>query len=316
MRSSARYGAGAAPCSWPSSRARALRVTSATSERSASGRTLPAPSSIFSSRNARDSSRNSTGSKHGVGEALLERLRPGEHPVLAQRVLDDELDRLLGADEPGDELRAAPPGNEAEKDLRASEVPDRRGDRPVVAMERDLDSAPERRAVDRGEGDEGKLAQAAEELVPCLASLAGALGSDLSELVDVRADGEDEGLSGEQEPAPVSRSQVAEHLVERAQSLLAEGVRLLPVLAVVHRHERDRTDACVDALELEPGRRASHRSACSPRERPRPCLARCRGRSSRSERRAGRGNHGRAAPSAERRLRPADARRRSRRRRG
>ena len=118
-------------------------------------------------------------------------------------------------------------------------------------MERDLDAASERRAVDRGERDEGKIAQAAEELVPGLASLARALGRDLSELVDVRADGEDEGLSGEQEPAPVSRSQTAEHLVERAQRLLAERVRLLPVLAVVHRHERDRSDAGVDALELE-----------------------------------------------------------------
>ena len=204
---------------------------------------MPPPSSIFSSRSASDSSRNSTGLEHGVGEALLERLRAGEHAVLAERVLDDELHRLLGADEPGDELRAAPPGNEAEEDLRAGEVAYGRGDRPVVAVERDLDAASERRAVDRGERDERKVAEAAEELVPGLASLAGALGGDLSELVDVRADGEDERLAGEQKPAPVSRSQVAEHLVERAQSVLAEGVRLLPVLAVVHRHERDRSDA-------------------------------------------------------------------------
>ena len=135
------------------------------------------------------------------------------------------------------------------------------GDRPVVAVERDLDPAPERGAVDRGERDEGKVAQPAEELVACLASLARALGRDLAELVDVRADGEDERLSGEQEPAPVSRSQLAEHLLERAERLLAEGVRLLPVLAVVHRHERDRADARLDPLELELRSGASHRSA-------------------------------------------------------
>ena len=121
-------------------------------------------------------------------------------------------------------------------------------------MERDLDAAAERGAVDRGERDEREVADAAEELVPGLAALARALGRDLAELVDVRADGEDERLPGEQQAAPVARPEPAERLLERAQRLLAERVRLLPVLAVVHRHERDRADARLDPLELELGR--------------------------------------------------------------
>ncbi len=59
-----------------------------------------------------------------VGEPGLESLRPGEHAVLAQRVLDDELHRGLGADEPRDQLRPAPAGDQAEEDLGAGEVPD------------------------------------------------------------------------------------------------------------------------------------------------------------------------------------------------
>ena len=104
---------------------RALRQTSATSERSALGPTLPAPSSIFPRRNASDSSRNSTGVEQRVREPGLEAFGPLEHPVLAQRVLDDERHRLLRADELRDELRPAPARDEAEEDLRAREVADR-----------------------------------------------------------------------------------------------------------------------------------------------------------------------------------------------
>ena len=89
------------------------------------------------------------GLEHGVGEALLEGLRPGEHAVLAEGILDDELHGLLGAYELGDELRPAPAGDEPEEDLGAGEVAHGRRDRPVVAVERDLDAASERRAVDR-----------------------------------------------------------------------------------------------------------------------------------------------------------------------
>ena len=83
----------------------------------------------------------------------------------------------------------------------------------------------------------------AEELVPRLPAQARSLGRDLAELADVGADREDERLAGEEQPAPVPAAELVEHALERAERGLAERVRLLPVLAVVHRHERDRADA-------------------------------------------------------------------------
>ena len=215
-----------------------------------------------------------------VRESALVRLPAGEHPVLAQGVLDDERHGLLGADELRDQLRPAPAGDEPEEDLRAGEVAHRGRDRSVVAVERDLDASSDRGAVDRGERDEREVSEPSEELVSCLAALTRTLGRDLPELADVRSHGEHERLPREQEPAPVARAEPAENVLERAQRLLAERVRLLPVLAVVHRHEGDRADSGVEPLELELGRRASHRcrSACSPRGRPRPCRGRCRAR--------------------------------------
>ncbi len=235
-----------------------------------------------------------------VREAGLERLLRVQHPVLAERVLDDELHRLLRPDELRDELRAAPARDQAEEHLGAGEVPDVGGDRAVVAVERDLDPAAERGAVDRGERDERKVADAAEELVPGHATFAGALRRDLAELADVRADREDERLSREQKPAPVAGPELAEGLLERAQRFFAERVRLPPVLAVVHGHERDRAGARLDPLELELRRRVSHcLCACSgrsPRGLLRPCRGRCRAPSVRSGHRVARGIRARAAP--------------------
>ena len=215
MRSSARYGAGAAPCTCPSRRERALRQTSATSERSALGRRLPAPSSTLSRRIRERLVEELHRLEQRVGEPGLESLLRAQHAVLAQRVLDDELHGLLGADELRDELRPAPAGDEAEEDLRTSEVADRRGDRPVVAVQRDLDAAADRGAVDRGDGDERELADPAEELVARFAAEPRALGRDLSELADVGADGEDERLAGE-EQARASRACAAGRARPRA----------------------------------------------------------------------------------------------------
>ena len=120
-------------------------------------------------------------------------------------------------------------------------------------MECDLDAAPQRGAVDCRDRYEREVADAAEEPVPCLTAEASTLGGDLAELADVGADGEDERLPGEQHPSPVARPELVEHALERSQRSLAERVRLLPVLAVVHRHERDRSDARLDPLELELG---------------------------------------------------------------
>ena len=121
---------------------------------------------------------------------------------------------------------------------------DVRGDGADIAVQRDFEAAAERRAVDRGEGRERKLAQPAEQLVPRLPSFAGALGRDPGELRDVGSYREDQRLAGQDEPAPVARAEAAEYLREGFQRVGAEGVRLAPVRAVVDRDECDRADAC------------------------------------------------------------------------
>ena len=213
-----------------------------------------------------------------VRVAGLECLLRVQHPVLPERALDDEPDGLLGADELRHELRASPARDEPEEDLRTREVPHGRRDRAVVAVERDLHSPAERRPVDRRDGDERQLADPAEELVPGLPAQAGSLGRDLAELADVGADREHERLAREEQPSPVPGPELIEHAFERAERDLAECVRPLPVLAVVHRHERDRTDARGELPELELRRCASHRSGGSPRGSRRPCPSRCRAR--------------------------------------
>jgi hypothetical protein len=228
----------------------------------------------------------------------LVRLPRVEHAVLAERVLDDEPDRLLGADQPRDELRPAPSRNEAEKDLGAGEVAHGCRDRAVVAVQCDLDAATERGAVDRRDRDEREIAQAPEQLVTRLPAEPCALGRDLAELAEVGTDGEDERLARQQQSAPVPRPELVEDFLERAKRRLPERVRLLPVLAVVHRHERDRPRRRLDPLELELRRRASHarRSPGSPRRSRRPCRARCTAPSARSAPRGGPGTRARAAP--------------------
>ena len=160
MRSSARYGAGVAPCTCPSSRERAFRHTSATSERSAVGPALAGALLDLLEQERERLVEELDRLEQRVGEAGLERLLRVEHAVLAQRVLDDERHRLLGADELRDELRAAPAGDEAEEHLGAGEVADGGRDRPVVAVQRDLDAAAERGAVDRRDRHEREVADA------------------------------------------------------------------------------------------------------------------------------------------------------------
>ena len=257
------------------------------------------------------------GLEHVVDEAEGERLVGAREAVLAERVVDDQLDRGLGSDEPGQELGAAPGGEEPEEDLREAEVAHVRRERPHVAVERQLEPASEGRAVDRGERRERERADAAEEGMPGLTALTGALGRDARELRDVRARGEDEGLAGDEQPAPAAALELVEHLRERPERVGPERVRLAPVRAVVDRHQGDTAGARLGRLEVEAGDgvAASH-GAGSPRGAPRPSRARCRARSARSGRRAAAPSRTRAAPRAGRPSPRAGGRRRSRRRRG
>ena len=59
-----------------------------------------------------------------VGEPVLEGLGAAQHPVLPQWVLDDEADGGLRIDEPRDELRSAPAGDDPEEALGQGEMAD------------------------------------------------------------------------------------------------------------------------------------------------------------------------------------------------
>ena len=115
--------------------------------------------------------------EHVVDEPELERVRRAAEAVLLQRVVDDELHGRARADEPRHELRAAPGREQPEEHLGEADVADVRRHRADVAVERELEPAAERGAVDRGEGREGQLAEPAEELVPGCGALARALGA-------------------------------------------------------------------------------------------------------------------------------------------
>ena len=95
----------------------ALRTTSATSERSASSARLPSPASIRAEEELERLVEELDRLEHVVDEAELERLGGPDHPVLPERVVDDQLHRRLGAEQARRELRAAPGGEQPEEDL-------------------------------------------------------------------------------------------------------------------------------------------------------------------------------------------------------
>ena len=97
-----------APCTTSSTRARALRTTSATSERSAVGSRLPSPASIRRSEELDRLVEELDRLEDVVDEPELERLRGADQPVLLERVVDDQPHGVLGADEPRRQLRPAP----------------------------------------------------------------------------------------------------------------------------------------------------------------------------------------------------------------
>ena len=140
------------PARWPSSSSRSRRPrsgrargTARASRRARRRRRCAAPGARSSRRSVQsgslaldpgarrarrayaiDSSTNSTGSSTRSASPSSSALARVEQPVLAQRVLDDQLDgRLRRRSSRGDQLRAAPGREEAEEHLREAEVADR-----------------------------------------------------------------------------------------------------------------------------------------------------------------------------------------------
>src|SRR5256885_9396397 len=70
-----------------------------------------------------------------------------------------------------------------------------------------------------------------------------------SELRDVRAGGEDEGLAGDDGGAKVALLEPAEQTIQRLERLSPEERRLRPALAVVDRHE-DRKSTRLNSSHL------------------------------------------------------------------
>ena len=252
-----------------------MRTTSETSARSASSARFPLARLDATEEELERLVEELDRVEHVVDEPELERLGGADHPVLPERVVDDQLHGGLCAEQARSELRPAPGGEQPQEHLGKGEMTDARRERADVAMERYLEAAAERRAVHRREREERKLAQPSEELVPGLTSLPRELGRDPGEPLDVGPGGEHERLAGEHEAAPVAGAEPVEHVGERCKRLGAERVRLPPVGAVVDRHERDGADSRVEPLQVESRRGLRHLSSRAA-ERPLQGFARRR----------------------------------------
>jgi hypothetical protein len=169
---------------------------------------------------------------HEVGAA--------QHLVLVQRVADDDLRGLLDPDEVRQDLRAAPTGDEPDRDLGQSQA-DRAGrDGPVVAVERELEAAAEGRAVDERErGDRGVLEPLVER-VPGLGERQALLaGLQARHELDVGSGQEDERLPGDgDELHVIGGLDLVQRVPQGLEPAGPEGAGLGVVVAVVERDDR------------------------------------------------------------------------------
>jgi hypothetical protein len=145
--------------------------------------------------------------------------------LLGERVLQDHLGGAGNADQVGQQLAAAPAGDEPDRDL---------GQRAVMAVQGDLEAAAQRRTVDEREGRDGAVLEPGEHLVPepTERERLGVLG-DQRHAGDVRADAEDVRLAGQRDEGRVRLGGPGDRLVEAGQPGRAEAVRLFVVEAVV-----------------------------------------------------------------------------------
>src|SRR6185312_12122555 len=102
----------------------------------------------------------------GVCDAELEGVLGLQHPVVLQRVLDDDLEGVLDADEVRQQVRAAPTRNDAEEDLGQRYRGHIAVDGAVIGVEPDLEATTEREAVDEHERRNTEVRELAERLVP------------------------------------------------------------------------------------------------------------------------------------------------------
>jgi len=202
-----------------------------------------------------------------VGQAELVGLRRRQQPVLPQWVEHDHLGCDIRADEAGQQLRAAPRRDDRERDLRKADVAHVVRERARRAVERELEAAAERGAVDGRDGGEGQRADPSEQLVSGANTLPRVLGGARArEFVDVGADAEDEGLAREDGRGPVAVLELVEDANGGVERGPAERRRLAMILAVVDRHERDRPDGV--QLELRAAAQVPSQRIAQPMPMP------------------------------------------------
>ncbi len=268
--SSATDGARVAPCRASSTRARALRKIASASDQSGPARSIPPLLDELCGEGERlvDELHRL---QQAVGEAELDRLLRGDQAILAQRVRDDQPHRRVRAGELRRELRPSPAGDDGERDLREADMADVRRDRARVAVERELETAAEAGAVDRGDGGVRQRADPGEEVVARARALARLVARrDPRELVHVGADAEDERLARQHHRRPVAGLELVDHRHRRLERGATEGRRLAVVLAVVDRDQRDRAGAGLDPVQLEDRVRHQARSQSTAQPMPMP----------------------------------------------
>ncbi len=191
--------------------------------------------------------------EHGVGDPQIQDLLGLEHPVLGQRVRHDDLQRLLGADQVGQQPGASPAGDEAEEALRKGDRRCAGTDGAVVAVERQLQAPTHGGTIDQSERGHREVGEPPQDLVAQLGDTEGHFTrGDQRDAGQIRTDGEDEWLADDRQCVDVRRRSLVQSGVEFQQTLGPEGVGLRVIEAVVQgdQAEREITDGGLDRLEL------------------------------------------------------------------
>ena len=183
--------------------------------------------------------------EHRVGDAERVGLRTAQHAVLAERVLDDDLQRVLRADQVRQQVGATPAGQQAEEALGERDRGDPGGDRPVRAVQREFQAAAEGGAVHERERRHAQLTEPPEHRVPEPGDGQRLVPrGDQRGAAQVGADREDERLAGDPHGGDVGpRRHRVQRAVQREQPGRAERARPGVVEPVVQRDERHRAGA-------------------------------------------------------------------------
>nr|BFF11335.1 hypothetical protein GCM10025699_26380 [Microbacterium flavescens] len=179
-----------------------------------------------------------------VDDPVVERLLRLQHAVLLQRVRDDDLERVLDADQVRQEVRASPAGDDAEEHLGQGDRGGRGIHGAICGVQRDLESATEREPVDEGERRHAEGAELAEHVVAELRDQPRVvLRAHAGDVGQVGARGQDVLLSGDRDGVDLAGGRACgeriERLAEQRERRRAQrvGTRVIP--AVVESDQRE-----------------------------------------------------------------------------